>query len=280
MVSSVSSNQVNNLTPVSQTNSVNTTSNVDNSNSSFSNLLVKQDSELLKKPNIKELMDISGINFDDASSILYGVVGSNEDTRDWNKILTSSDVLKTAKEETNLMYNKAVDETNPYQSTLEMETGENPVKKHQDIQEGNFRYLQTSRAKEDVKLEAVSDKIYLAASNGTLLRYAGDTPEEVYDNIDAFGFSYEPLKALAAKETIPNSVKQLLNETIEYANKKNKTTNTSIEKQTLQTNTTVAASSHDLLSSLPNVVNNNLTNALELVSSNDKKDDKKEDEEQ
>src|SRR5574344_1465127 len=169
MVSSVSSNQVNNLTPVSQTNSVNTTSNVDNSNSSFSNLL--------KKPNIKELMDISGINFDDASSILYGVVGSNEDTRDWNKILTSSDVLKTAKEETNLMYNKAVDETNPYQSTLEMETGENPVKKHQDIQEGNFRYLQTSRAKEDVKLEAVSDKIYLAASNGTLLRYAGDTPE-------------------------------------------------------------------------------------------------------
>ena len=233
-----------------------------------------------KKPSVKELMDFTNMSFEDASSILYGVVGSNEDTRDWNKILTSSDVLKTAKEETNLMYNKAVDETNPYQSTLEMETGENPVKKHQDIQEGNFRYLQTSRAKEDVKLEAVSDKIYLAASNGTLLRYAGDTPEEVYDNIDAFGFSYEPLKALAAKETIPNSVKQLLNETIEYANKKNKTTNTSIEKQTLQTNTTVAASSHDLLSSLPNVVNNNLTNALELVSSNDKKDDKKEDEEQ
>src|SRR5574344_2264603 len=118
MVSSVSSNQVNNLTPVSQTNSVNTTSNVDNSNSSFSNLLVKQDSELLKKPNIKELMDISGINFDDASSILYGVVGSNEDTRDWNKILTSSDVLKTAKEETAKMYNvytatveEVVDET-------------------------------------------------------------------------------------------------------------------------------------------------------------------------
>ena len=88
-----------------------------------------------KKPSIKELMDFTNMSFEDASSILYGVVGSNEDTRDWNKILTSSDVLKTAKEETNLMYNKAVDETNPYQSTLEMETGENPVKKHQDIQE-------------------------------------------------------------------------------------------------------------------------------------------------
>ncbi len=84
-----------------------------------------------KKPSIKELMDFTNMSFEDASSILYGVVGSNEDTRDWNKILTSSDVLKTAKEETNLMYNKAVDETNPYQSTLEMETGENPVKKHQ-----------------------------------------------------------------------------------------------------------------------------------------------------
>lgn len=69
-------------------------------------------------------MDFTNMSFEDASSILYGVVGSNEDTRDWNKILTSSDVLKTAKEETAKMYNGY---TAPLEEVVD-ETEENPVK--------------------------------------------------------------------------------------------------------------------------------------------------------
>lgn len=165
-----------------------------------------------KKPSIKELMDFTNMSFEDASSILYGVVGSNEDTRDWNKILTSSDVLKTAKEETAKMYNS-------YTAPLEEvdETEENPVKKTIDVQEGNIKFLQTTQTNEELGVDVVSDSLYLAASNGLLLRSAGNTPKQILDSLDAFGFSVEPLKNLAQNEKIPENIRTLLNETISYS---------------------------------------------------------------
>lgn len=167
-----------------------------------------------KKPSVKELMDFTNMSFEDASSILYGVVGSNEDTRDWNKILTSSDVLKTAKEETAKMYNS-------YTAALEEEvvdeTEENPVKKTIDVQEGNIKFLQTSQTNEELGVDVVSDSLYLAASNGLLLRSAGNTPKQILDSLDAFGFSVEPLKNLAQNEKIPENIRTLLNETISYS---------------------------------------------------------------
>lgn len=166
-----------------------------------------------KKPSVKELMDFTNMSFEDASSILYGVVGSNEDTRDWNKILTSSDVLKTAKEETAKMYNSY---TAPLEEVVD-ETEENPVKKTIDIQEGNIKFLQTSQTNEELGEEILSDSLYLAASNGLLLRSAGNTPKQILDSLDAFGFSVEPLKNLAQNEKIPENIRTLLNETISYS---------------------------------------------------------------
>lgn len=166
-----------------------------------------------KKPSIKELMDFANMSFEDASSILYGVVGSNEDTRDWNKILTSSDVLKTAKEETAKMYNGY---TAPLEEVVD-ETEENPVKKTIDVQEGNIKFLQTSQTNEELGVDVVSDSLYLAASNGLLLRSAGNTPKQILDSLDAFGFSVEPLKNLAQNEKIPENIRTLLNETISYS---------------------------------------------------------------
>lgn len=166
-----------------------------------------------KKPSIKELMDFTNMSFEDASSILYGVVGSNEDTRDWNKILTSSDVLKTAKEETAKMYNGY---TAPLEEVVD-ETEENPVKKTIDVQEGNIKFLQTSQTNEELGEEILSDSLYLAASNGLLLRSAGNTPKQILDSLDAFGFSVEPLKNLAQNEKIPENIRTLLNETISYS---------------------------------------------------------------
>lgn len=166
-----------------------------------------------KKPSVKELMDFTNMSFEDASSILYGVVGSNEDTRDWNKILTSSDVLKTAKEETAKMYNSY---TVPLEEVVD-ETEENPVKKTIDVQEGNIKFLQTSQTNEELGVDVVSDSLYLAASNGLLLRSAGNTPKQILDSLDAFGFSVEPLKNLAQNEKIPENIRTLLNETISYS---------------------------------------------------------------
>ena len=78
-----------------------------------------------RKPNMRELMEaMSGKNVEDlyqdpkenwkkisrqASEILYGVVGANEDTRDWSSIMNSSDILTNAREQTGLMYDPKVD---------------------------------------------------------------------------------------------------------------------------------------------------------------------------
>ncbi len=59
--------------------------------------------------------------------------------------------------------------------------------------------------------------MYLAASNGLLLRSAGNTPKQILDSLDAFGFSVEPLKNLAQNEKIPENIRTLLNETISYS---------------------------------------------------------------
>ena len=211
-INSVSPNPaINNQT---KTNEV--SSNTSLESNSFENYLVAEtlpSIDTTKKPSIKELMDFTNMSFEDASSILYGVVGSNEDTRDWNKILTSSDVLKTAKEETAKMYNGY---TAPLEEVVD-ETEENPVKKTIDVQEGNIKFLQTSQTNEELGVDVVSDSLYLAASNGLLLRSAGNTPKQILDSLDAFGFSVEPLKNLAQNEKIPENIRTLLNETISYS---------------------------------------------------------------
>ena len=77
-----------------------------------------------RKPNMRELLEaMSGKNvkylYQDpqenwkkisrqASEILYGVVGANEDTRDWSSIMSSSDILTKAREQTGLMYDPEV----------------------------------------------------------------------------------------------------------------------------------------------------------------------------
>ena len=78
-----------------------------------------------RKPNMRELMQaMSGKDLEDlykatdgdwlkinrqASDILYGVVGSNEDTRDWLSIMSSNDIVTKAREQTGAMYKPEVD---------------------------------------------------------------------------------------------------------------------------------------------------------------------------
>ena len=78
-----------------------------------------------RKPNMRELMEaMSGKNVEDlykepkedwqkishqASQMLYGVIGANEDTRDWPSIMKASDILTEAQEQTGAMYKPEVD---------------------------------------------------------------------------------------------------------------------------------------------------------------------------
>ena len=56
-----------------------------------------------RKPNVREMMN-AGLSAKDASEMLYGVVGANEDTRDWNAIMASDNILSAAQQATGQMY--------------------------------------------------------------------------------------------------------------------------------------------------------------------------------
>ena len=78
-----------------------------------------------RKPNMRELMEaMSGKSVEDlyaetdgnlqqirsqASDLLYGVVATNEDTRDWLSIMASKDILTKAREQTGIMYKPELD---------------------------------------------------------------------------------------------------------------------------------------------------------------------------
>lgn len=82
------------------------------------------DPENPRKPNMKEFIEaISGKSMEDlyaeplenylkikheASDMLYGVVGSNLDTRDWSAIMAADNILEAARKETGRIYNPEV----------------------------------------------------------------------------------------------------------------------------------------------------------------------------
>jgi hypothetical protein len=78
-----------------------------------------------RKPNMREMMEaLSGHSLEElysnenldsksvsrlASELLYGVVGSNNDTRDWKAIMSSEDLVHAARSATSKMYEPTVD---------------------------------------------------------------------------------------------------------------------------------------------------------------------------
>ena len=54
--------------------------------------------------NVKKFMDATGADFQTASDMLYGNVGSNKDYRNWQAIMSSSNPLQAAKDATMQMY--------------------------------------------------------------------------------------------------------------------------------------------------------------------------------
>ena len=56
------------------------------------------------KPNMREFMDATGATAAEASQALYGSVGSNQDIRDWDAIMSSDDPLEATRAATAQMY--------------------------------------------------------------------------------------------------------------------------------------------------------------------------------
>lgn len=136
------------------------------------------------RPNVKEFMDRSGAPFLDASELIYGVVGSNTDVRDWSAIMANDDPISAARQATGQMYGRT--DITPRTDATYMGTTDTVAK------EGNFAV----RLLKDEDNKVVDQGLKLIDAQGLLLRDIGSSPETISRNAWLFGFDTQPLAKL------------------------------------------------------------------------------------
>ena len=148
------------------------------------------------KPNIRQFMEATGSDFNDANELLYGVIGSNADLRDWTKIMASDNPIDAVRAATGQLFNSdkeyaLVNHTN-YSTPKFAETlGKSSLSSQNVVgQIDNFAAIQ--KDVDTTSLMAVS-------SSGLMLRGAGSSQEQIERTAWLFGFSTEGLGSLSAK---------------------------------------------------------------------------------
>jgi hypothetical protein len=183
-------------------------------------LLSTHESSLANRPDIKEFMDRTGADSLDASELLYGVVGSNTDVRDWSAIMSSSDPVTAARQATGQMYGR----TDISKRTDAVYATDNDTL----AKDGNFLLRQL---KDDAG-KVLDQGLKLTDAQGLLLRDAGSSPQAIARNAWLFGFDTQPLVKLAdAALTIS---KDLGNAISKASTVTATTTMAPIQKQTLE----------------------------------------------
>ena len=126
--------------------------------------------------------------------MLYGVIGSNFDTRDWTSIMSSDDILKAAKDQTAIMYDPNVDILSNFDENNNL-TGQTAVIKDK---EGNI-------------LRSIPENLSLAEE--TLLNF-GATKESIPTNLDERilpeKFDDDLLAFLKSFDNSPTSIEQVV----------------------------------------------------------------------
>jgi hypothetical protein len=155
------------------------------------NLLTTSTNSDVHRPNVKQFMDATGLNSQDASDLLYGVIGGNTDIRNWQEIMASDDPVNASRVATNAMYNQVDPAT------------------VQDIPALPY-YLKHSETLANLENFAITQKIddrnllqtpelKLVAYDGLILRDAGNSADAITRNAWLFGFDTAPLAALTTK---------------------------------------------------------------------------------
>jgi len=158
----------------------------------------------IRKPNIRELMEaLSGKSVEElyldphsnwqdisnkATELLYGVVGSNKDNRDWMAIMSSPNVLHAARIETGKLHNPIVD----------IDTNDKVVN------------------------GIIKQYAIIKDTNGSALRVLSGNPQEVETTLLNFGATSKSIPAdIESKIIDPNFDKQILNVLKKFSNVKN-----------------------------------------------------------
>lgn len=148
-------------------------------------LLTTAETSHANRPNLKEFMDRTGAHFLNASELIYGVVGSNTDVRDWSAIMASEDPISAARRATGQMYGRT--EITPRTDATYIGTKDTVAK------EGNFAV----RLLKDEDSKVLDQGLKLIDAQGLLLRDAGSNPATIGRNAWLFGFDTQPLAKLA-----------------------------------------------------------------------------------
>ena len=141
----------------------------------------------LLRPSAGYFAELTGVDVTTATDLVYGVIGSNKDTRDWQAIMTSSDPLTAARQATAAMYNGGGN----YASA----SNRNTISEAEKIAaSGNFALQHVITSANTVAPQSLE----LIDSQGMLLRDAGRTPEQIQQNAWVFGFDTSALQSLVA----------------------------------------------------------------------------------
>ena len=148
-------------------------------------LLDDQDEARRNRPNLKAFMDITNLSVTDASELLYGVIGSNADLRDWSKIMASGNPVDAARAATGQLYKSDKE----YELVNHSSYGE---AEYDDVlnslslssqtvlrQQGNFATVQ----RDDWRESAL-----VVSGSGLILRGAGTSKAQLERTAWLFGF--------------------------------------------------------------------------------------------
>lgn len=137
------------------------------------------------KPHPSDFAKACGLPHLDACELLYGVVGSNVERRNWQAIMAAPDPVLAARQATREMYG---DTTQPRREDAAYLDEQRTV-----AREGHFAACEVGT----VKRPEVS--LMMVDAQGLLLRHAGGNEAAIARNAWLFGFDVGDLKTLAPK---------------------------------------------------------------------------------
>lgn len=131
------------------------------------------------KPDTASFMKATGADFSTASSLLYGVIGSNTDYRDWNAIMASGDPVQAARQATGALYNSDL----PYTSG----NGFKPSAAQTVAASGNFAWLNVDQR----------EGLWIMNNHGEALRQLPASAPDILRAARDFGLDTADLDTLA-----------------------------------------------------------------------------------
>ena len=131
------------------------------------------------KPDTATFMKATGADFSTASSLLYGVIGSNTDYRDWNAIMAAGDPVLAARQATGALYNSDL----PYTSG----NGFKPSDAQTVAASGNFAWLNVDQR----------EGLWIMNNHGEALRQLPASAPDILRAARDFGLDTADLATLA-----------------------------------------------------------------------------------